>query len=104
MVLDPRVSSLPFAPIAAAVFQIVLMLAPIALIPWLILGRGMPSLRLVSLALILLGITELACYRFIGGAGASLELIQIVSLVQLGAGLSIFISTLVLRWCGFRMV
>jgi hypothetical protein len=32
------------------------------------------------------------------------ELIKPFLLIQLGAGLSVLFTTLVLRWCGFRMI
>lgn len=102
-VIDPSLSPAPVAEVVKIVFQIASLFLPMALIPWLTLGyhKNMPVS--VFCAIAVLGISDAACY-FLFRNEPGPDVLQIILLVQLGAGLSVVISTLVIRWCGFRMI
>jgi len=100
-VIDPNVSVQPVAQVAEIVLQIAFAVLPVGLIPWFTLGYHKHILASVFWAIVVLGISGVGCY-FLLPVRQDPELIQFILLLQLGAGSSMFISTLVMRCCGFR--
>jgi hypothetical protein len=102
-VIDSSVSPTPVVEVAQIVFQIASVFLPIALIPSITLG----SLRRVPATLFylvtLLAICDAACYCMFVKSQPD-DLLQVMLCVQLGGGLSVLFSTLVIRWCGFRLI
>ncbi len=86
-------------------------LLPVAAIPWFVMAHRARIIPL-SLRVVAIWITcDLAAYFIFGAmfpvaAAASVfkELVRPMLLIQLGAGLSVLMSSLVMRFCGFRMV
>lgn len=103
MVTDSTVSVQPIAEVAKVVFQIVVVFLPIGLIPWLTLGYHKPIVTWLLIAIVMVWASDTACYAFFRIPQGSGQ-IQAILLVQLGGGLSVLVSTLVIRWCGYRMI
>ena len=83
--------------------MIFVLVFPVLVIPWYTLAyrwKAVPTIIVMAVCdlpvLILITL-----FMVTGGRG---DIIKPMLLVQLGAGLSVFFTTLVLRWCGFRMI
>jgi hypothetical protein len=100
-VIDPTVSVKPVAEVAKTVLQITFALLPVALIPWFTLGYHKRVWVSLLWAIVVVAISVVACC-FLLPVRQSPVLIQMILLIQFGAGLSVFISTFVMRQCGFR--
>lgn len=100
-VIDPTVSVQPIAEVAQAVLQIAFALMPVGLIPWIALGCHKGKLATALWAIVVLGISGAGCDLLLP-VKQDPGLIHIILLIQLGAGSSTFITTLVIRCCGFR--
>ena len=82
---------------------------PVAVIPWYILANSRRPLSQIFYSVTLLGLVDLAAYFIMLLVDSSrprtpVEIIKVFLFVQLGAIISAVASTLVLRWCGFRMI
>ena len=96
--LDPNLRWLP--PIV--------LLFPVLVIPWIILVNRRRSLTLIVIALVAGGVFDLVAYfimlRIIPPLPSRYDVIKPFLLIQLGSGLSALVTTLVIRFCGFRMI
>jgi hypothetical protein len=83
--------------------MIFVLVFPVLVIPWYTLAyrwKAVPTtivLAVCDLPVLIL----ITLFMVTGGRG---DTIKPILLVQLGAGLSVFISTLIIRWSGFRMI
>jgi hypothetical protein len=109
LLLISRNASLPeISDIAGIACEVILVLFPIIIIPWLTLAYVKNTLSSIIYAVILIGIVDVAAFSIFKWLGQNHlhnpNLIQIFLFVQLGASFSMFATTLVIRLCGFRMV
>ena len=98
---DPTVSVKPAAEVARAVLQITFVLLPVALIPWFTLGYHKRVWVSLVWAIVVVTLSGIACC-FVLPVRQFPEMVQMILLIQIGAGLSVFVSSLVMRYCGFR--
>jgi hypothetical protein len=108
LLLISRNTSLPeISDIAGFACEIILILFPIIIIIWLTLAYVKNTASSIIYALILFGIVDVAAFSIFKWLEQNHphnpNLIQIFLFVQLGASLSMFATTLVIRLCGFRM-
>ncbi len=86
------------------------LLFPVVAIPWYTLAYQRRLLSLLPVTLIIWGLLDLAAYFLMMKVGipfpgvSPYELIVMILQIQLGSGLSSFATTLVIRFCGFRMI
>ena len=100
---DSSLSVQPIGMVAAIVVLISAVLLPTLLIPWVTL-RQLKRLPLsIVFGIGLFVIDALAC-NFLFRIAPRSEQLRLILLIQFGAGLSVAASTLVMRWCGFRMI
>jgi hypothetical protein len=103
LMMSSDVKWLPSVPMMVMFF---VLLVPILVIPWYTLTYRGKAVPLLLATIVMVGVCDLAAYLMMtaiipvtGGYWAKSLL-----LIQVGAGLSVFFTTLVLRWCGFRMI
>jgi hypothetical protein len=102
-VFDPTLAPPPVAEVSSIVFQIGMLFLPMALIPWFTLGSPSNARMSMLFALLFLIVSEAACC-FVFRTLPRPDALKSILAFQLGAGASVFLSTLVIRWCGFRMI
>jgi hypothetical protein len=102
-VIDPSVYPHPSREVAALVFEIIIVLLPIALVPWLTLVHHRDITLSILCAVVSFGPIAVVCglmYRFALIRGSPEDSL----FIQFGAISSVFVSTLTIRSCGFRMI
>ena len=104
VVISPQLSYPPVVKVAKNTCEVIVVLFPIIIIPWFILAYLKNTLLSILYAIILLGIIDVAVYFIFRKLAPNPDIIQIILIVQLGASISVFFSTLIIRLCGFRMV
>lgn len=84
------------------------LLFPVIVIPWYTLAYRRRLLSLIGITIIIAGILDLAACSLLIEMNAPVSrydlIIKPYLLIQLGSAMSAFASTLVIRWCGFRMI
>jgi hypothetical protein len=104
IVISPQFSYPSVAMVVKDTCQAIVVLFPIIIIPWFTLTYLKNMLLSILYAIILLGIIEVAVYFIFRKLEPNPDIIQIILFVQLGASISVFFSTLIIRLCGFRMI
>jgi hypothetical protein len=104
IVFSPQLSYPSVAGVAGVTCEVIVMLLPITIIPWFTLADLKNMSLSIFYAIILLGFIDVAVYFIFQNLEPNPDVIQIILFVQLGASISVFVSTLVIRLCGFRMV
>jgi hypothetical protein len=98
----------PVAICIGIIAMISFLLFPVLVVPWYALAYRGRAVSLVLATIAILAACDLAIYGLAMAmlpVGRSLKgIVRPFLLIQLGASLSIFLSTLVIRWCGFRMI
>jgi hypothetical protein len=86
--------------------EILLMVTPLLFLFWFTLAKIVNRRRSLLFGLIALAIIEITIFIFVPmmEGGSHSEMYQVIPCFQIGGGLSVFFSTLVIRWCGFRLV
>ena len=89
--------------------MILALLFPVLVIPWYTLAYRGRAISLVLATIVILAVCDSAAYGLVIAvlpvSGSEMkELIRPFLLIQLGGGLSVLFSTLVIRWCGLRMI
>jgi hypothetical protein len=102
--INPQASLPPVYDVVRVVCEVIIMLIPPAIIPWFTLVHHKKMASSIFYAIIMLGIIDAALFFIFKKLEPIPNIIQIILFVQLGASLSIFFTTLVLRLCGFRMI
>ena len=94
-----------------AVYLILWTLLPVLVIPWFaMVNRPRITLPICKLATIWAMCSGAVCFSFAVATGTPLvmivneEFIEFTVFVQLSAGLSVLVTSLVMRFCGFRMI
>ena len=103
-VISPQSFFPSVAEVAKLVCELIVLAFPITLIPCFTLVCHKNMMLTIFYAVIMLGINDTAAYFTFRSLEPLPNIIQLIVFVQLGAGLSVFISTLVIRMCGFRMI
>jgi hypothetical protein len=107
LVMYPNLVLPPVANFISGVGLISAMLLPIIIIPWFTMSYGRNMLFLVFFTIILLGAIDIGVYLTIKNVippTPNHGWIETILLFQLGTCLSVCISTLVIRLCGFRLI
>ena len=102
--MDERFSSVAIS-VGANTVIFLLSLLPVLVIPWYTLAcRGRVSVLILATIAILAVCDSVVYDLTIVVLAIDQSIIRKLLLSQLGAGLSVFFTTLVLRWCGYRMI
>jgi hypothetical protein len=103
LLISPR-SSLPgIFEVAEPLCESTVVLFPVIIIPWFTLAYMKNTVSSLIRAVILMGIVDVAAFCIFKWITRSSDIVQIFLFVQLGASLSMFVTALVIRLCGFRM-
>jgi hypothetical protein len=105
--VDTSVSLQPIAKVGEIVFDISSVFAPLALIAWPVLGVRRHIVASAFVTILIIGAVDTAygfVFLLIWTADRTSDLTHFILPIQLGGALSIVVSTLVMRWCGFRLV
>jgi hypothetical protein len=92
------------AAVVAGTCVVIVVLFPIVFIPWITLAYLKNMVLSIFYTFILFGIYDMAVYFIVRILNPEPEIFQIAFFVQLGASISVFLSMLMIRLCGFRMV
>jgi hypothetical protein len=103
MMISPQLEYPSVAEFVKGLCEVSVMLLPIIIIPWFVLAYLKNMLSSIFYAIILLGIVEVAVYLIFCKYDSNPETIHSL-FVQLGASISVLLTTLVIRSCGFRMI
>jgi hypothetical protein len=104
VVISPQLLYPPVVEVAKQTCEVIVVLFPIIIIPWFTLAYLKNTLLSIFYAIVLLGIIDVTVYFIFRKLEPNPDIIQIILFVQLGASISVFVTTLVIRLCGFRMV
>jgi uncharacterized membrane protein YesL len=89
-------------------FTVVCLLLPVLLIPWFVMAHRPKTVQLIiTMAIIWVACSSAACAimaQQLVGRMVFWQFVQVTLPIQLGSALSVLISTLAMRLCGFRMV
>ncbi len=102
--IHPQFYSPSLSEFSIIICEIAILLFPTVLITWLVLAFHKNMASSIFSAIILLCITNVLAYLFFTSFERSPDKIEIIFFVQLGAGLSALLTTLVIRFCGYRMI
>jgi hypothetical protein len=104
ILISPQLSYPSVADVVKVACEVVVMFLPIIAIPWFTLAYLKKPALSIFYAIVMLGIIDVAVYFIFQKLDPIPDIIQIILFVQLGASISVFFSTLIIRLCGFRMV
>jgi hypothetical protein len=104
IVTGPQFSHSSVADVVKIACGVIVVLFPIIIIPWLSLAFLKNMVLSIFYTFILFGIYDMVVYSIINKLNTEPEIFQIALFVQLGASISVFFTTFIIRLCGFRMV
>jgi hypothetical protein len=104
LVMAPGSFTNPLFLLVACAGIYLLLLLPVFIIPWFILPVRINHLLLIVNTIAVLGICDRISYLMIQQYFLGLNAMKAITCFHIGSGLSVLSTTLVMRFCGFRMI
>jgi hypothetical protein len=94
----------PVVEIAKGVGLYLGILLPVVLVPWYTLAYRASVVRLIFFSLVMFATLDALLYWIAPFLFPTPDIFSVCFFIQFGAGLSVLITTLPLRFCGYRMM